>query len=192
MNQSHQLWSTSIKYSISPNQLYFLDCCKNKIKPTSIINQEAEALVCRAKGYLTEDNQLSAAALHILEEFETHLVKTKKKVTKEVLGEDFLAKVNEYRELFPKKRLPSGELARQSVKELTDKFVWFFKTYPEYDWDLVLDAADYYIHLKSKTDFQYTVTSSYFIQKTDIYTKLVKSLLADYCQQLVDDPNISI
>jgi hypothetical protein len=147
-------------------------------------------LVCQAKGLITESGELTPKGIAILEEFETYLVKTKKKVASEVLGANFIETVNKYREIFPAKRLPSGELARQSVQELKDKFIWFFKTFPEYDWDLVLDAADYYIYVKSKQDFQYTITSSYFIKKTDPRTKETRSVLADYCQQLLDDPEL--
>lgn len=190
MTTSYQQWSILIKYNISPNQLYFLDSCRHKTKPASIINADAEDLICRQKGYIDENNNLSPLALTILQEYETCLVKTKAKVAKEVLGEDFNAKVKEYREIFPSIRFPSGELARQNVKDLTDRFVWFFKTYPEYDWDLVLDAADYYIHLKKKVEYQYAVTSMYFIKKTDAKTKETKSMLADICQELLDNPKL--
>jgi len=127
--------------------------------------------------------------MNILEEFETFLVKTKKAVTSSVLGEDFLGKLNEYRELFPVGKFPSGEVARQTVRELKDKFVWFFKTYPEFSWDLVLDATQYYLMQKQLTAYQYTMTSSYFIKKMDVH-KNVTSKLADYCQMIQDDPTI--
>ena len=107
-----------------------------------------------------------------------------------MLGENFLEKIKEYRELFPAMKLPSGELARQSVQELKDKFIWFFKTYPEYDWNLVLDATDFYVFSKHKENYSFMVTSSYFIQKTDIKTKLSRSILADYCQMILDNPEI--
>jgi hypothetical protein len=108
---SHQLWSTLIKYGVSPNQIYFLDCCKNSIIPTNIVNQDAEKLICITKGLITENAQLTNLGATVLNEFETYLVKRKKTVTREVLGEDFLEKVKEYREAFPAKRLPSNELA---------------------------------------------------------------------------------
>ncbi len=107
-----------------------------------------------------------------------------------MLGEDFLDRVKEYRDAFPGKRLPSGELARQSVQELKDKFVWFFKTYPEYDWDLVLDATDYYNIVYERKQYKFMVTSSYFIKKTNPQTKETTSKLADYCQELLDNPGI--
>ena len=87
---SQQLWTKLIKYNVSPNKIYFLDCCRSRIKPTNIINSEAEANICRAKGYINEQGQLTEKALVILDGFETFLVKTKKKVATEVLGDGFL------------------------------------------------------------------------------------------------------
>jgi hypothetical protein len=187
---SHQLWNSPIKHGVSPNQLYFLDCCRHKIRPTDIINQEAERSICQAKGLLNEEGKLTEKALSVLEEFETFLVKTKKKVTATVLGEDYLEKIKAYREIFPAVRLPHGELARQSVNELKEKFLWFFHTYPEFNWDLVMEATSFYNYLKEQDGYQYMSTSSYFIQKTDTKTRVVKSILADYCQQILDDPKI--
>ena len=187
---THQLWMNLIKNNLNPNQVYFLDCCRQKIKPTGIINVEAEALICQSKGLIDAEGKLSHVAQNILNEFETYLVKTKKKVATEVLGDNFLDRIKEYRELFPAIKLPSGELARQSVQELKDKFIWFFKTYPEYDWDLVLDATDSYIFHKRKVTSSFMVTSRYFIQKTDLKTKLSRSILADYCQMILDNPDI--
>jgi hypothetical protein len=125
----------------------------------------------------------------VLDEFETYLVKTKKVVASAVLGDDFLDKINEYREMFPIGRFPSGEVARQNVQELKDKFIWFFKTYPEFSWDLALDATQYYLIQKRLVNFQYTMSSSYFIKKMDVH-KVVSSKLADYCQMIKDDPTI--
>lgn len=190
MSTTHQLWTVAIKYDISLNQLYFLDCCRCSIKPASIINQDPEALVCRVKGFIDDNGNLTEKANKMLDEFETYLVKRKTKITKEVLGEDFMEKVTEYRDAWPKKRLPSGELARQSVQELKDKLVWFFKTYPQYDWNTVLDATDYYNMVYEKKNYQFMVTSSYFIKKTNPHTKETTSKLADYCEQIIENPRI--
>lgn len=190
MSVSHQLWSSLIKHNLSPNQLYFLDCCRQKIRPTTIVNQDAERIVCQAKGLITEDNKLTNKALVVLDEFETYLVKTKKKVTSDVLGDNFLDNIKAYREIFPAGFLPSKEPARQSVQELKDKFVWFFKQYPDYTWAEVLEAANFYKYKKSLEDYKYMATSSYFIQKTDNKTKVVKSMLADYCELLRDNPDV--
>lgn len=187
---SHQLWQSLIKYNVSPNQLYFLDSCRYKIKPTSIINSDAERLVAESRGHIDSNGNLTPGAIFILDEFETLLVKTKKKVASELLGTDALTHIKTYRELFPAKRVPRVGLLRQTVQELKEKFVWFFKTYPEYDWALILDATDYYIYTKTKENLEYMTTSSYFIQRTDNFTKASRSLLADYCQMILDNPEI--
>ncbi len=108
----------------------------------------------------------------------------------EVLGINALQSIKTYREMFPAQKLPSGELARQTVQELKDKFVWFFKTYPEFDWNLVLDATDYYIYTKQKDGYNFMINSSYFIQKTDPRTRVSRSALADHCQMILDNPEI--
>jgi hypothetical protein len=187
---SHQLWTTLIKYNVSPNQLYFLDCCRYKIKPTHLIDEDKEREVATERGHLDKDGKLTPGALFVLDEFETLLSKTKKKVVSEVLGMDALKNVKIYREMFPAEKLPSGEVGRQGIQELRDKFVWFFKTYPEFTWDNVLDATDYYIHTKRKDGFNYMINSTYFIQKTDPRTKVSRSALADHCQLLIDNPEI--
>ena len=116
--------------------------------------------------------------------FDAILKKTKARVTKEILGENFLKNVNEYREIFPDFRLPSKELGRQTVETLSDRFVKFFKKYPKYDWELVLDAADYYVNYYKKVDYKYMTCSLYFIEKDGI------SKLADTCQAIIDNPKI--
>lgn len=107
-----------------------------------------------------------------------------------MLGDNFLENIKIYREIFPTGFLPHGEIARQSVEELKLKFIWFFKTYTDFTWPLIHEATNYYKYLKSKDGFKFMATSSYFIQKTDPKTKMVKSTLADYCQLLQDDPDI--
>lgn len=171
---------------MSPNQLYFLDCCRHKIRPTSIINEEAERIIAQKRGYLDQDGNLTPDAVFILDEFESLLSKTKKMVASEVLGADSAKNIEEYRTIFPAKRVPRVGLLRQTPQELKDKFIWFFKTYPQFTWEDVLNGTDYYIHLKEQENWEYITTSSYFIQRTDNMTKTCRSLLADYAQLAKD------
>lgn len=180
----HQLWNVCRKYNISPNQLHFLDGCRERIAPSKVINEDVEKAICIERGWIDAEGTLSPGAIFILDEFETFLKKTKAKVTKEILGEDFLKNVNEYREIFPDFRLPSKELGRQTVETLSERFVKFFKKYPKYDWELILDAADYYVNYYKKMDYKYMTCSLYFIDKDGI------SKLADTCQAIIDNPKI--
>lgn len=173
-----------------PNQLFFLDCCRHNISPGKLINADAERMVAQACGYLDHAGALTQKAIDILNSMETEVKAKKTKNIQDILGEDYLDKIKEYREYFPGQRLSHGELARQSVNELKEKFVWFFKTYTDYDWDIVLDAAKYYTILKERENFQYMTTSAYFIKKTDPKTKETSSKLADFCQLIMDSPDV--
>jgi hypothetical protein len=155
----------------------------------NLINPDAERIIAHQNGLITEQGTLTSKAVIALNDFETLLVKTKKKVVSEVLGSDSVDKINEYRDIFPNGKLPSGQLAKQNVQDLKANFVWFFKTYPEFDWDLVLDATEYYVATFEKKNYLYMATSKYFIKKDDKF-KNSHSILADYCQQILDDPKL--
>jgi len=136
------------------------------------------------KGLINDKGILTHKAMVILDEFETLLVKTKKVVTTTILGDDFINKINEYKEYFPKK-LSTGT-GRQSARELKQKFVWFFKNYPEYDWEDILEAANYYSYERSQLNNEFMTNSSNFIKK-DTMSKESISKLADYCQMVKDE-----
>ena len=138
------------------------------------------------KGYINAENKLTQEALLLLDEFETYIVKTKKKVATEVLGDNFMENINSYINLFPKQRLPSNQYARQPVRDVKDAFIWFFKNYPEYDWKTVLDAADYYVYMYKQKDYMYMMDCLAFIAKTDPITKKIKSTLATTCMEMAD------
>ena len=78
---SHQLWTTSLKWNLSPNLTYFLDCCKYNIMPSkTLINPDAERLIAEQKGLINAEGKLTEKAFTILDELETYIVKTKKKI----------------------------------------------------------------------------------------------------------------
>jgi hypothetical protein len=135
------------------------------------------------KGLITDKGVLTYKALTILEDFETFLIKAKKVVTTSVLGGDYEEMITKYKEYFPK-RLTTGP-GRQSPRELKQKFVWFFKNHPEYTWDDVLEAANYYKYECAQRNNEFMANSSNFIKK-DTMSKESVSKLADYCQLIID------
>lgn len=88
----------------------------------------------------------------------------------------------EYLEIFPKIKLPSGKYARVALPEIEKKLKIFKRTYkPSFkkyygfvltDED-ILQATRAYVKRYAATRYQFMVTSSYFIQKNE------KSALAD-------------
>jgi len=147
-------------------------------------------MFAQACGYLDKEGKLTDKAIAVLDSMEAEVKNKKGRNIQDILGPDYLDKIKEYREYFPGQRLSHGELARQSVNELKEKFVWFFKTYTDYDWDIVLDAAKYYTIIKEREGYQYMTTSAYFIKKTDPRTKDTTSKLADFCQLILDNPEV--
>lgn len=188
---SYQLWLTLMRHGISPNQIYVLDCLRNRLKPTSIVDEFIEISKCKDLGLIDQEGVITPSGLSILDEFETYLVKTKKKVETSVLGDNFLDNIKNYIDLFPQRKLPSGRYARQPVKDVKDAFIWFFKNYPENKWIDVIDATHYYIHMAKQKDYLYMMDCLYFISKTDNMTKKIRSALASSCLEIKDNPDLN-
>ena len=100
------------------------------------------------------------------------------------MGKDFLDKINEYRNIFPAGKLPSGKPARVNVRSLETNFRWFFEEY-SHDWDTIIKATKMYVNQYEENDFNYMMTSQYFIAKQDKH-KVKTSTLADYCDMIID------
>ena len=112
-------------------------------------------------------------------QLDNYFKKAKKKTDIQLMGKDFVQKINMYREIFPAKKLPSGKPARQNVKALGSSFRWFFETY-DYTWPEIIKATRMYVNEFRDKDYQYMMTSQYFISKQDKH-RVKHSTLADYC-----------
>lgn len=118
---------------------------------------------------------------------DNYFIKAKKKTDLQLMGKDFLDKINTYREIFPAKKLPSGKLARNNVKALAENFRWFFETY-DYTWDDIIKATKMYVNEYRDKEYLYMQTSQYFISKQDKH-RVKHSTLADYCDMLLEGIN---
>ena len=174
------IWNTLIKYRLSPNQLYLIHCIHENIVPAEIINAKAEANVCKQRGWITEDNQLTDAAKGVLVEINNTVGKAKRKAQKVLLGDEHIPYIEMYRELWPKGNLPSGKPARLSMPDTKKKFLEFFKEH-DYTWEIIIKATKEYLR-KYEHDKMYMMTSGYFIMKN------AQSELASYCE-MVSDPD---
>lgn len=180
-----QLFKLCLTYQITPNQLYLLHYFKKRVNPP-FINVEAELFVCKQKNLITSDGKLTYLAETILSDAEGLFKKVKKKVTTDVLGANYQENVSRYRELFPAgKNLRANYNYRQPVAELTDRFIWFFNKYPDYDWDLVLKATKKHIDDCADNEYQYLGKSDKFIQKTE--NGKSTSTLASVCEAYLEE-----
>jgi len=111
---------------------------------------------------------------------DSYITKKKDKANKDILGANSDAMITKYVELFPKRKLPSGKLARSNKKNLETNFRWFFNNF-DYDWETIFKATAAYVDEYEAKGYLYMQTSKYFICKSQS-DKSKTSELADYCE----------
>lgn len=154
---------------------------KEKISLSQYNTSKTKELLVR-KGFLTiEDGvyKLTPESTKVLAVLDSYFIKAKKKTDAEIMGKDFVKHIEQYREIFPAKRLPSGKPARQNIKALSTAFRWFFTSYG-HTWEDIIRATKMYVNEYRDKDYKYMVTSQYFVCKQD-KNKVKSSPLADYC-----------
>jgi len=176
-----------IKDKITPNQLLLLFAIDETISFPQI-NPHSELKGLKREGYvlMNEDLEtgceLSDDGRRLKIKYNNYFIKGKKKTNSILMGKDYIKKVEEWRELWPAKKLPSGKPARTNVRTLTNNFKWFFENY-DYSWDEIFKATNKYIDQYELTDYLYMKTSQYFIAKSDS-SRVKISELADCCDML--------
>lgn len=174
-----------IKNKITPNGIYVLQSIKDKVLPV-LVNYNVEIRLLIIDKFLTEDCKMTDKALQVLEEVNSFFDTNHVEKTNNILGKDFKEKVNAYRELFPKGKIPSGKYARVSNSELEKKFLWFFKKYPDLTWEIVLKVTKDYVEQYESNNYMYMRTSSFFISKEE-NNRTVTSDLANLCYNYLEN-----
>ena len=184
-----EIFNRLIKEKLTPNSLYVLHCIKNKLSVSkSLANSDLEVHRLLAEGWLTDNLQLSSKSLIFMEELGSYFRKSKKKTSKDLMGDNFDNKIKLYNSLFPARKLGSGKYARTNVKNLESGFRWFFENY-DYTWETILKATRKYVLEYSMKNYEYMRTSQYFIRKQGS-DKSFESDLATYCDMLnYEGPN---
>lgn len=182
-----EIFTRLIQEKITPNSYYVLHCIKEKIVPFNFVNKDLEISRLIADEWLNENLQLTGKSLIFMEELNGYFKKTKKKASAELMGEQFILKINEYVEIFPNIKLSSGKYARVNPKNLEVPFRWFFETY-DYDWNTIINATHKYVTEYSVTRYEYMRTAQYFIRKQNT-DKSFESDLATYCELILNNPD---
>ena len=180
-----EIFNRLLQAQITPNGLYVLYCIKNKIKCSDSINFNIEVLRLKSGNYLTESLELSGNSLKFIEEIDGFFKKSKKKTSKNLMGDDFLDNIKTYNECFPATKLPSGVYARVNVKSLENAFRWFFQTF-DYSWEIVMQATEKYVEEYAISRYNYMRNSQYFVRKQNT-DKTYDSTLATYCDMISQD-----
>ena len=178
----NEIFNKLIKEKITPNSLYVLHCIKNKLSVNNLVNSGLEIKRLQADNWLKEDLSLSGKSVIFMEELNSYFRKSKKKTSKNLMGDNFDVKIKLYNSLFPAKKLGSGKYARTNVKNLESGFRWFFENY-DYSWDTIIKATEIYVEEYSLKNYEYMRTSQYFIRKQNL-DKSFESDLANYCDIL--------
>jgi len=174
-----KIFQTLVKEGITPNQLYVLWCIREKISP-SMINIHLEM---RGLSEYVDGTSLTGKALSLLIEIDENFKDKKAKNEKDLMGSDHMKKIDEYREIFPDLKLPSGKYARDAAKNLEVNFKWFFKNH-EYDWNTIMEATKKYIYEYEQKSYNYMRTCKYFIKKQE-KDGSITSDLANYCDMVI-------
>tara|TARA_R100001463_G_scaffold68497_1_gene121971 strand:+ start:75 stop:665 length:591 start_codon:yes stop_codon:yes gene_type:complete len=183
-----ELFQKILAQKLTPNQALILFSMKQKVGLASIEESDKKALI--DLGLIVKENgtyTMSPEARMFCIRLDNYFIKAKKKTDIQLMGKNFVDKINTYREIFPAKRLPSGNPARNNVKALGENFRWFFETY-DYTWEDVMKATKMYVNEYRDADYLYMQTSQYFISKQDKH-KVKHSRLADYCDLIIEGIN---
>jgi|TARA_R110000823_G_C15907915_1_gene497469 hypothetical protein len=180
-----ELFQKILKANLSPNQSLILFGMKQGISLKQTTQQDKDTLV--EEGYLVKKDNLytmTPQAKLLIVQLDNYFIKAKKKTDSQLMGKNFVDNINNYREIFPAKKLPSGKPARNNVKALGEAFRWFFETY-DHTWEEVHKATRMYVNEYRDADYMYMQTSQYFICKQDKH-RVKHSTLADYCDMILE------
>jgi hypothetical protein len=180
-----ELFQKILKANLTPNQSLILFGMKQGISLKQTTQQDKDILV--EEGYLVKKDSLytmTPQAKLLIVQLDNYFIKAKKKTDSQLMGKNFVDKINNYREIFPAKKLPSGKPARNNVKALGEAFRWFFETY-DHTWEEVDKATRMYVNEYRDADYMYMQTSQYFICKQDKH-RVKHSTLADYCDMIIE------
>tara|TARA_R100000805_G_C3590685_1_gene92693 strand:- start:254 stop:844 length:591 start_codon:yes stop_codon:yes gene_type:complete len=181
----NEIFNRLIKESLTPNSLYVLHCIQNKISVNKLVSASLEVQKLKANDWIKNDLELTGKSIILLEELNSFFRKSKKKTSKDLLGDNFTLRIKMYNEVFPAKKLGSGKYARTNVKNLETAFRWFFENY-DYSWDTIMSATKLYVEEYQLKNYEYMRTSQYFIRKQNNSDKTFESDLANFCEQYLN------
>lgn len=174
-----------LKLNLTPNQVYVLNALYHSSSPI-LANVRMEIRGLQADGYLTGNMEITKKGKAVIASLTKYFNRNSTKAKKEkTVADADLRYIEKYRALFPTGLLPTGKVSRQPVRELQEKFNWFFLTYKDYNWDLILQATASYLDDFETRDYEFMRSSASFIVKTDSLTKLTTSELANWCELIL-------
>lgn len=137
------------------------------------------------KLYDPVDDKITEQGTNIIQSIDNLFAANKKIKLDVLMGVDYQSCIDDYINIFPTSKLPTGKYARGNKKNIETNFKWFFSEY-NYSWNVIHDATQMYVQEYRAKNYLYMRTAMYFIRKDD-GTRVVHSDLADYCDKIVND-----
>jgi hypothetical protein len=177
-----ELFTKIQKYNITPDQCMLLFGLIEGITPSNF--QANNIFNLFEQGYIDKNKVITVEGHKVITTLNNYFTVNKKKTDKELLGQIGVININQYRNIFPRGKLPSGVPGRNNIKILTENFRWFFAEY-DYTWEEIIKATNMYVNEYQKNNYMYMQNSQYFISKQDKH-KVKTSTLSDYCDMVRD------
>jgi len=180
-----ELFDFLVKNSVSPNGFLVLHSTYYSYMYPNYINFRHEQYRLEMTGHLKEEKKevgsifvLTEKGLHLLREAEEILMKTKRAKKTKIPLDEWEPNIKRFNEMFPKGKKEGTNVSfRTNPKELMERFVWFFKEYPDYTWDQIFEATQKYVDsFDESTGYTYMQVSKYFIKKDDKFRSTSSSL----------------
>jgi len=181
-----EIFQKIVQEKITPNQMYLLYSMKEKTQASLLKSKDELPGLIENDFVIEEDSvyKITDKAKKLITKLDNYFIKAKKKTNIQLMGKDYNKMIEDYRNVFPAGKLPSGKPARQNVRALGESFRWFFETY-DHDWEIIMKATKMYVNEYRATDYLYMMTSQYFVSKQDKH-RVKHSALADYCDMIKD------
>lgn len=119
--------------------------------------------ILKVLGYLDENNKLTNKAEEMLINLSGLFRKTASKSASDLMGPDFLDRMNEFRSYFP-------TVKRASPAEIKTKFAKLFIENPSLDWDKLIQATALYFSEDREEKYIYKASNFIMVQRGGINT----------------------
>jgi hypothetical protein len=165
------IWSPLILNHLTLNQFVYLDFrSKGIIPPPHLIDAVNVDKALQLKGLLTQDGTVTQAGIKIIESFYDQIEPKKKSlICSQMKHPQINDLILDYRDCFPGGNV-QGRILRTGPADLKKRFNDFFKKYPDYTWEDVMNATVYYADSfnANANGYKYMKNSTYFIMKDGI------------------------
>lgn len=154
-------------------------CIKYNLKLV-LVNNPTDIKILLNLKYIDGNNQITELGNTLLDNLGVLFKKTKVANSLDLLGNNFLDKINEYKNYFPKNK-------RSTTNEIKEKFVKLFIKNPNLKWDDLLNATKLYFSEDREEKYIYKASNFIMVERSGINT----SPILEYHERILEGENIT-